>query len=529
MIGSFLKIMAFLWVIFSWFLPAKADAALQKQWKQVNVQKLQAKKEKKKEETRKMNDMTVQVDLEGDLTRKSKPIAVMDLVEVIRFAYENNPDLKAAIAEKQSRDEALAQAFSEYYPDIALRISSGRIFSRESNVGKNNIPSKLDRSSYTETTAALVLSQNLFSGLGTKYKLESAEASVIANRHSVSAKIQEFIMKIVSAYMELWYTEQLVTISRKLENNLKESLESEYQKLQVGTTNVQEYQAKKSAYADAQYRLSDAVAKYNSALAEFKMITCMNANGRTIFPDISKLAIPKTLNGFISKALANNPTLLSAKFSEFAASKQVNVSKSELAPRVDFEVSAERDFKTNYRRKLKEGDSQVAMRDGRHPKDTRNNLYAKINVTMPILKNGGSSYSHIRQNHKAALKAAYEYKNVLLKIEQECRSVWAVYQAALAQIEQSRRAVESARITVEGFRKSEELGKVSATDVIYNERNLLERRQQAAEANKKLVDTIYRIVLIQGMLEEQVRTWNIRTYDLIANERRVRRGPIFYK
>lgn len=457
----------------------------------------------------------------------------MDLKSVIEYAYRNNPELRAAIAEKQAKDEALAQAFSEYYPDIALRLSAGRSFDRNRTNVKldenKDRESSIDRSSSTNTSAALTLSQNIFNGLGTKYKVEAAEANVLANRYAVSSKIQEIIMKVVSAYMELWEAEQRVAIAQRLRDNLWQSLNSESNKMDAGMTNRQEYEARKSAYADAEYRLSEAKARRNTALAEFKMVTCMDAVGKTSFPQVA-LDVPKDLKIFVARAMENNPSLLSTRFVEYAARKRVRVSKSELMPHVNLELSAERDLKNHYRRHVLPTEMRNrGYEDGKQPCDKRSLLSAKLNVIVPIVKDGGRSYSNIRQNNKEALKAGFDYKSALLRVEQECRSVWSVYRAALDQITQSKVAVESARITVEGFKKSEELGKVSSTDVIYNERNLLERRQQEVEANKKWVLAKFKILMCEGLLENFIGVnWNIRTYDLRINENTVRGGALFY-
>lgn len=452
----------------------------------------------------------------------------MSLKDVIAYAYANNPELRAALADKQAKDEMLAQAFSEYYPDIFVKLSAGRTHDRstsEVNV-RHRVPT-LDNYTATNTSASVVLSQNIFKGWGTKYKLEAAEASVIANRHVLSAKIQDILMKIVNAYMNLWESEQLVVISEKLRNNLSKSLESEKKKLEVGVSNLQEYEAKRSAHADAQYKLSEAISRYKSALAEFKMVTCMDATGSTELPKFP-LDFPKGLDSLVREAAVNNPSLLASKFEEYAAVKQSKVSKSELAPRVDFELSAESDLRNHYSRRWRP-DSMKSFNalNGRQPDNRHYAMSAKFNVTVPILREGGRQYSTIRQSNQAALKAAFEYKAALYKVEQECRGAWSVYTAAIEQIEQSNRAVESASITVEGFRRSEELGKVSSTDVIYNERNLLDRRQQAVEARKKLILASYRILLCEGKLEDLVRSWNVRTYDTKSNEKKVRHVLFF--
>lgn len=454
---------------------------------------------------------------------------IMKLQDVINFAYKSNPELKAAIAEKFAKDEALAQAFAEYYPDINVRLSSGRLFDRSrtkvSERGSTKLEDSVERSASTDSSAALTISQNIFNGLGTKYKLEAAEANVIANRHAVSGKIQEIILKIINAYMELWESEQRVVIAEKLVTNLKESLNSEHEKLKVGTTNVQEYEAKRSAYADAEYRLTEASARYKTSLAEFKMVTCIDAYGKTELPSLS-ISVPKTLEQLVNRALKNNPSLLSAKFLEYAAAKQVRVSKAELSPRVDLELSAVRDIKNDYGRRWS---SEIARptnaNNGRQPVNRHGSLAAKINVYIPILKDGGRSYSNIRQTNQSAIKAAFDYKSAVLNIERECRSVWSVYLASLDQIEQSRRAVKSATVTVEGFKKSEELGKVSATDVIYNERNLLERRQQFVEAKKKNIVNTYRVISCMGDLENIIKRDDLK-YDLQHNEQFVRYAPV---
>lgn len=454
-----------------------------------------------------------------------KVVKRMTLADVLSYAYKNNPELKAAVAEKKSRDEALAQAFAEYYPDIALRLSAARQKDRVNAEETAGAGSEFTNNLGNDNTATLIITQNIFNGLGTKYKLEAAEAKVLSVRHSVTAKIQEIVFKIIEAYMDLWEAEQKVGIAAKLEKNLAESLNSEYQKLLVGTTNRQEYEAKKSAYADAQYKYSDAVSKYKTAVAKFKGVVCMDPYSITEFPNIL-IKLPNSLKNFMEVSLKNNPNLLAAKFNEYAASKQVRVAKSALSPKVDLELSAMGGM-TNHRGK-RYSRSRDPERYEKLSHSKKGLLSAKLNVLVPILKDGGRSYSDIRQTNNEALKAGFEYKNSLYSVEQNCRSVWGVYNAALDQIKQSEVAVESARITVEGVRKSEELGKVSSTDVIYNERNLLERRQQQVEAKKRLVLAKYQILMYEGVLDNLLQMLRIKTYDLDSNVKRVRYAPFSF-
>lgn len=449
----------------------------------------------------------------------------MTLADVLSYAYKNNPELKAAVTDKKSKDEALAQAFAEYYPDIALRLSASR--QKDRNNGEENAGAGADFTNNlgNDNTATLVITQNIFNGLGTKYKLEAAEAKVLSGRHAVTAKIQEIVFRIIEAYMDLWEAEQKVAIAAKLEKNLAESLNSEYQKLLVGATNRQEYEAKKSAYADAQYKYSDAVSRYKTAVAKFKGIVCMDPFAITEFPNIL-IKLPNSLKNFMEVSLKNNPSLLAAKFNEYAASKQVRVAKSALSPKVDLELSAIGGMTSHRGRRSSRNRDSEKYEKLSHSK--KGSLSARLNVLVPILKDGGRSYSDIRQTNNEALKAGFEYKTSLYSVEQNCRSVWGIYNAALDQIKQSEVAVESARITVEGVRKSEELGKVSSTDVIYNERNLLERRQQQVEAKKRLVLAKYQILMYEGVLDNLLQMLRIKTYDLDANVKRVRYAPFSF-
>lgn len=442
---------------------------------------------------------------------------IQEINDVIKETYLKNPAIQAALAQKRAQDEILAQAFSGFLPNIEAKFGT----SINSEL-KNRRSNEESFQKIYSNQMALSLSQNLFNGLGTTYRIKSAEAQTIANRFKVYNTEQEILIKTIEAYLSLWEAQQEVIICKKMCENLAECLKASEEQLKVGVTKRQDYESFKSSHAEAEYRLIAAKAQVEIAKSTLKQYTCKNFDGETVLPHIPSIT-PDSLKSIIESEIKNSPNLISAKYSKYAYEHNVSVSKSAFSPSLDLNSNISRD---------------VVYKDMNHygANETINNGHSKndnysvnTSITLPIWINNGNNYfANLRKAKSEYLSAKYSLEATQNEIIQQATQLWYSYVSSKAQIKQGAISVKSAEISAEGYKKEEEFGTKSATDVVYNENELLKRRSQYIDAQKNYVLSAYKLLALIGKLSPEFLGINIPLHDLEKNEKKVRHAPLQY-
>lgn len=447
--------------------------------------------------------------------RKKSEKSVQGIDNVIREAYLKNPAIHSALAQKRAQDEILAQAFSGFLPNIEAKFGT----SINSEL-KNRRSNEENFQKVYSNQMALSLSQNLFNGLGTTYRIKSAEAQTIANRFKVYNTEQEILMKTVEAYLNLWEAQQEVIICRKMCENLAECLKASEEQLKVGVTKRQDYESFKSSHAEAEYRLIAAKAQVEIAKSTLKQYTCKNFDGETVLPPVPSIT-PDSLNRILESEIKNSPSLISAKYSKYAYEHSISVSKSAFSPSLDLNSNISRDLV--YKDMNHYGASETV--NNGHSKNDSYSVSAS--VTLPIWVNNGNNYfANLRKTKSEYLSASYSLEATQNEIIQQATQLWYSYVSSKAQIKQGAISVKSAEISAEGYKKEEEFGTKSATDVVYNENELLKRRSQYIDAQKNYVLSAYRLLALIGKLSPEFLGISVPLHDLEKNEKRVKYAPM---
>jgi outer membrane protein len=113
----------------------------------------------------------------------------LTLEDALKKAYENRPDLKSLLAQKESAEQAVEYAKKDYYPSLtgnAGYVFAGSQFPLEQ--GWN---------------AGVALNMNLFQGNLTKNKVEEARARVKMAEANIETKRLQILSEVKKAYLSL--------------------------------------------------------------------------------------------------------------------------------------------------------------------------------------------------------------------------------------------------------------------------------------------------------------------------------------
>jgi len=440
---------------------------------------------------------------------------------VVKSVYLNNPSIKSARCSKFSTDESVAQAFSEYYPDISMKLTNN--LEKVRNYSQNVLKESQERK--YSSTAAITFSQNLFNGRGTTHKVNYSYANVNAARAKYFSQEQKVILNALHAFMDVWAAKQYLNNAIKMRDNMKEVLAARRVQLNSGEIKIQDYASIESALYSAEARVIGCQGQLQSAYAALKSFTGEDYKDEPTLPVTLDKLLPDTLKDFRVKAERSNNDALAARFSVDAAREYVDVVSAGFAPRIDLNAQIGRTWEHKKRTK---GTNVLFGYTNSVERNLENETtYVGLSMRVPLWQNGGKNISsYVRQADEMLLKAEFEYRATLQNIRSECAKVWNNYVSAVDNEKQAKEAVRAATVALDGYRRSEMVGAESSTNVVYNENKLLDARDKYIASKVQKFKAMLEAEYFMGALNATY--FKLKPYDsvLIEHEKAVRHAPL---
>ena len=185
-------------------------------------------------------------------------------------AYRTNPVLQGQRAQQQAVDETYVQAKAGLRPTAGLSTQAGydRVPNSDADFGQGF-------SGYNVGSAAIVLTQPLYTGGRTTWAVRAADATVQAGREDLRAVEAQVLLSVIQGYVDVLRDQQILAIRNAdmatLERQVAES-EARFTLGQVTRTDVAEAQASlesaRGALAAATGQLEISRAEFEAAVGE---------------------------------------------------------------------------------------------------------------------------------------------------------------------------------------------------------------------------------------------------------------------
>ncbi|CAK0755013.1 exported hypothetical protein [Azospirillaceae bacterium] len=229
------------------------------------------------------------------------------LSEALGTAYTSNPTLEASRAQLRAVDEQVPQALSATRPTVQATGSYGPSWT-ESDL------QYWQRSN--PRSVGLEVSQPLYRGGRIESGIDRAELLVQAQRASLKNNEQTTLLTAATAYLDVIRDQAVLNLSNNNEQVLKRQLEAERDRFRVGEITKTDVSQSESRLARATADRITAIGSLNTSRAGYT-----RAIGHTpgkLTPPAVKFQIPSTLDDAIEEALAGNPAVQAANFTEAA-------------------------------------------------------------------------------------------------------------------------------------------------------------------------------------------------------------------
>ncbi len=168
-----------------------------------------------------------------------------DLLEIYQLALQNDPQLRAAMANRDSALEARPQAESRLLPSLNLSSGANLIRSDVNHSGAGNTGTSDSLNHYGTASLALNLSQSVYRkeyGI----QLDQADKQIAQAEVTLAAEEQGLIIRVAQAYFNVLSAEDSLEFARAENAAIARQLDQAKQRFEVGLiaiTDVHEAQA----------------------------------------------------------------------------------------------------------------------------------------------------------------------------------------------------------------------------------------------------------------------------------------------
>jgi outer membrane protein len=435
------------------------------------------------------------------------PAPAQTLTEALADAYRTNPQLLAQRALLRATDEMVPQALANWRPTVVFTGQTG--FSRSATIQP---PAPASYASTQPSTLDLSATQPIYRGGRTVAQVRQAINTVEAARAQTLAVETTVLQAVAQAYLDVVRDQNLLAVNRNNEYVLSQQLEATRIRAQIGElTGVEVAQARASFEQATAQRIS-AEGQLEISRANYTRAVG-HPPGRLTLPR-DRPVLPATHAEALTLAARNNPSVISAGFTELAARDNIDVVRGQLLPQISAVGDLNRSISTS-------GPMTAA---GLPPTAAANTVAttasATAMLTMPLYE-GGAIYSQTRQAEQTVGQRRSQLDDARRAAVQTADQSWAALEAARAGVASFTAAVRAAQIALAGLQEEALTGTRTVLDVLVETQQLYTTQQQLVTAEHDAALAEFNIAAAVGRLIAPELRLPVHLYDVDRHYREV--------
>ena len=406
---------------------------------------------------------------------EAQPLTIDDCM---RYAVENSTTVGkqhlAADDNKTNYQEAIASLF----PSVNAEVAGGLNFGRGIDPATNT---------YTNVTTfgnsyGISGSVPLFDGLK---GINTVRAMKVARQKGVvdtQIAQDEVAMQTLSAYMDVVYYTEAVTIAREQLEASRRTLELVHRQEELGTKSAADVAEIESQEANYDYLLT--TEENNLALAYIRLREVMNypqGEKLEIVTDINLEALPSAASeqALLDYALENNPRIAASRFATEQSRINLAKAKGAYSPSLYLYGGYNTSYYIDFDNKALYDPFGTQFRNNRGG-------YVQVALSIPIF-NGLSARSSKRRAQNAYRSAQLEEIAVQRAVESEVSQAWQEMQGFGKQYVQGQKKVSASQLAYDGAAKKFENGLISALDLQTAANTLLQAKSDKLRARLQYI------------------------------------------
>lgn len=417
----------------------------------------------------------------------AKPVVekTMPLNEILKYTYENNPELQAKRQElnatKTLKTKAIGQGF---LPSVSIQSSRGRSYSDE------KYPDEKIEVNQDIKRDEINLSQPIFeSGKGIT-RIKVAKGQINVKNVELLLTEQTVLLEAIKSYVEILKNQEVYELSKANENSLNKSYQLLLLKKKYKRSTVAEVSLAEARHALATSDTAIAQKDLVTAQSNFEKITCLNP---TIVYGTMDTLLKEANNYNISKEeiqrLAETKNLNYILYKEkYTLSKNVlNDTKTDFLPVVRLNVGAyqNQEYST----------SREAIGD-------TNEQHASLTLTVPLM-NSGSNYANYKNASYSLNKSKFDLQNAKKTLINQINADYEDFVTMKLDVQNAEIYVKSTKASLDAIREEEKFGKKTMIDVLDRMRENFAAQIKLANSKAKMIESYYELKFVLAELIEK--------------------------
>jgi outer membrane protein len=422
------------------------------------------------------------------LAAVSLPSHGEDLLDAYRQARANDPVLAQADATKRAVYENVPQARALLLPQVNGTMSlQQQSTSGTGASGLSSTTSNLGSSDHERARSMGVELDQTILNLADIANLQAAHSTYDAQQQTYEAAAQDLFVRVATAYFTILNDEEQLKFAKANEEAYRVTYDQAEQQYKVGIaaiTNV--YQAKSYYEAAKATTISDANTLENDRQALTVITGQPVGELKKLREDLPMEApVPSDSQAWVDSALKNNPTLLSAQYSETAAEHDVNAARAGHLPTISASLSR---AKTTA---WLENGSYNAI----NPGNGRWGNTIGVTLSVPIFA-GGATQSKVRQSIAQRDEAQDSLELTRRQTVQNTITYYNSVIAGISEVQSGKASVDSAQEALDATKAGFQVGTQIMLDVLNAIQTLTQNQSTYATNRHQLV--LNRLLLRQS-------------------------------
>jgi outer membrane protein len=394
-------------------------------------------------------------------------------------AYRNSQLLEQNRFLLRVRDEGVNQAVAQLLPTLNFIASTRRDLVADT----------------TTSTARLVGELSLYQGGRRIAATQAARATVEATRQQLVALEAQVLFDAVTAYLEVWEAQQVVSVRQSNVRVLTQQLRAARDRFEVGEDTRTDVAQAEATLAQARSALAAAEGSLEIARELFNLAVGRYPNGLSGPAGLPHL--PRSEDEAGRLARQEHPAIRALQSEVQAAEFAVEEARGASRPSLSLELSASETFQ-----------APLPGQEGRGGS-------LALTLSQPIYQGGRLGSLERQALAQAEATRASLNRQVQLNL-QAVGNAYARLRIATAQVQASDQRIRAAQLAFEGVREEAALGARTTLDVLDAEQDLLEARISRIEASSDLYAASYAVLSASGLLTVAHLDLPVPRYDVEA-------------
>ncbi len=439
----------------------------------------------------------------GLLLCSATAVHARDLVGVYEDALQNDPQLRAAdanrLASRESRPQALAALLPQVSGTAAYTRDHSSGYQDQFEVGPQNSGLQITPLPYTSANTekqwALSLRQNVFSW-SNWLTLKAANSQVAQAEATYLAAEQSLILRVSQAYFAVLAAQDTLAAQQASLEAIARQLDQADKRYDVGLvaiTDVQEAKAARDTAAAAVIAAKRSLATTEDQLQE---ITAQKYDFLSKPGTEMPLNMPEPADEgrWVAISLEQNAALVSSRLAADIARDNVQVAFGGHLPTVD--LVAGRSY-TNQNGTYIYGGTPFDNFGSKV-----NDRQISLQLSVPIFS-GGLTQSRVRQSQYLWIAAKEQMAQTSRATERQARDAYLGVISGIARVQALRQALESSETALKATEAGYEVGTRTAVDVLNARRTLVQAQTDYSGSRYDYIVSLIQLRFAAGNLDRE--------------------------